>query len=269
MPDIVPRIGDRPAGVTVDGWFIHLPIHDDYYLTERDRWKKKLAAAHPDSPTGSDHKYRLVRERYDAWQNREKKWYRAKGLEPPEHGARRSRAPKLRGALDDHLSVETLPRIVMARLLDGRVHTLEDLRLFRGRLVSRTHVCNAVSRLRDRGAVIVCVKSGPLVGGYILIDSSGYHAPHAYSTPARLRVLFDERPLWTRADLMERLAVAPSRVARAVAALRKAGCQILTTFPSGRRGATWYEWQGARERPDPVTPRDQNRISYQQEQISP
>jgi biotin operon repressor len=80
----LPVYRDRPSVVPHEGGRIYISVHDAEYLRQRAEWKRKLAEAHPDSPTGTAFSFRQTLKKRDRWDADETAWYARYGLTPPE-----------------------------------------------------------------------------------------------------------------------------------------------------------------------------------------
>jgi hypothetical protein len=67
-----------------EGGRIYISVHDAEYLRQRAEWKRKLAEAHPDSPTGSAFAFRRLISQRAKWDDAEVQWYAQHGLTPPD-----------------------------------------------------------------------------------------------------------------------------------------------------------------------------------------
>jgi hypothetical protein len=87
MTELIPRLSNRPAVLTRDGWAVYVSVHDAWFLAEWRRQKQRLAEAHPDKG-GSSWRYRTATGRVNRWLQQEQVFYRQLGLEPPRWGER-------------------------------------------------------------------------------------------------------------------------------------------------------------------------------------
>ena len=142
----LPVYRDRPAFIPHAGGRIYISVHDAEYLRQRSEWRRKLAAAHPDSPTGNSFTFRRLKSQRDKWEATEVEWYAQHGLTPPELSTGRapSIAPELL-ALADAGGTSTRARVSAHLALhpDATVNAIAD-----ALILSRNAVAVAMHRLR-------------------------------------------------------------------------------------------------------------------------
>lgn len=106
----------RPAVIEKDNGLVYISVHDEYYRTNLREWKNKLKLVHPDltgetairktlvqrkntqpyilrtkrgTSNSSHRRYKTIvywLRKFEAWKEREVKWYEQYGLTPPEWG---------------------------------------------------------------------------------------------------------------------------------------------------------------------------------------
>jgi hypothetical protein len=88
---LLPTYQGRPAVIVRSGCTYYIGVHDAQYLKTAKAFKRALAEAHPDrSGQLKGTKFRILTGQRETWLEREIKWYRQFGLEPPD-GAKSKR----------------------------------------------------------------------------------------------------------------------------------------------------------------------------------
>jgi len=110
---LIPLRGDRPAVISMAGGHVYVSVHDAAFMTEKQRWKQRLAAVHPDRTGKSAFKFNTLHTRYEAWLNQQRWWYGSHNLPLPGT----SEVPDL--------STLRKPRVKVDYYIDGYVKSVK------------------------------------------------------------------------------------------------------------------------------------------------
>jgi biotin operon repressor len=125
---------------------------------------------------------------------------------------------------------ESFPSRVYQMLLDGRVHTRDELDALPG---PHNTVSHAIYRLRTYGAQIETIETAGALS-YRLLTRDGYQAPHARGAAQRLLPILADRQPHTIPELMAALQVNAGSVLMGIYRLRKRGARIARITRGGQ-----------------------------------